>query len=240
MIPLRDLNPARRIPVVTVVLIVANVLVFLYAQSLDYAGFNRLIRAAGLIPYQVTHDPDPAVARDLVTSLFLHGGWLHLLSNMLYLWIFGNNIEDVLGPVRYIVFYFLCGVLASLAQVISDPNAAVPTIGASGAIAGILGAYIVLFPSSRVLTLVIFFYFIRFIEVRAIVVLGLWFLLQFFYSLSAAEIPGSGGVAYFAHIGGFVAGAVLIILFRAGRRRGPPRHPRRHNVFQDEFPDIWE
>ena len=142
MIPLRVRNPTRRIPIATVLLIVANVLVFLYQQNLDLRSANQLIRTAGLIPYQVAHDPNAAVARDLFTSMFLHGGWLHLLSNMLYLWIFGTNVEDVLGPLRFVLFYLLCGALAGLAQVVANPTATIPTIGASGAIAGVLGAYV--------------------------------------------------------------------------------------------------
>ena len=243
MIPLRDINPTRSIPFVTIALIVTNVLVFLYEQSLDRRAFVDLIATAGLIPHQVTNDVGPAVARDLLTSMFLHSGWLHLLSNMWYLWLFGNNIEDVLGSFRFSVFYILCGILAALSQVAVNPDVLVPIIGASGAIAGVLGAYLVLFPGARVQSLVFFFYFIRFIEIPAIVVLGFWFLLQFAYGLAAFSDPATGGVAYFAHIGGFVAGAGLIYLFKATGRPGPPpprRLPRRHNVFEDEYPDLWD
>ena len=242
MIPLRDLNPTRRFPVITLVLIAANALIFLYEMSLSDRALYQLITSAGVVPYQVTHQLGPAVARDLITSMFLHGGWMHLLSNMLYLWIFGNNIEDVLGPVRYTVFYLLCGILASLAQVLTSPNANSPTIGASGAIAGVLGAYIVLFPRARVLSLVFVFYFIRFVEVPAIIVLGLWIVLQLFNGVAALNMSSMGGVAYFAHIGGFVAGLILIFLFRAGRRTTHPRQrwSRRRNPFRDEYPDLWE
>ena len=242
MIPLRDINPTRRFPYLTVGLIAVNVLVFVYELSLDDRALDQLITTAGVIPFEVTHRLGPSVARDLITSMFLHGGWLHLLSNMLYLWIFGNNIEDVLGPFRFTLFYLLCGILAALAQVVSDPNAGIPTVGASGAIAGVLGAYLVLFPNARVQSLVFFFYFIRFVEIPAIIVLGFWFILQFFNGLAALNMPLSGGVAYFAHIGGFVAGAVLVYLFRLGSRPGPPRRQRRgqRTIFEDEFPDLWQ
>jgi membrane associated rhomboid family serine protease len=242
MIPLRDINPTHSVPYVNVALIVTNVVVFVYEQSLDTRAFNHLIATAGLIPHQVAHDVGPAVVRDLITSMFLHGGWLHLLSNMWYLWLFGNNIEDALGPFRYSVFYLLCGILAALAQVAISPTALIPIVGASGAIAGVLGAYLVLFPGARVQSIVFFFYFIRFIEIPAIIVLGFWFLLQFAYGLAANSGPASGGVAYFAHVGGFVAGAALIFPFKATRPPGPPRRrlPRRGNVFHDEFPDLWE
>jgi len=242
MIPLRDLNPTRRFSVITVVLIAANVLIFLYEMSLTDRALYQLITSAGVIPYQVTHQLGPAVARDMITSMFLHGGWMHLLSNMLYLWIFGNNIEDVLGPVRYTIFYLLCGILASLTQVLASPNADTPTIGASGAIAGVLGAYIVLFPRARVLSLVFVLYFIRFVEIPAIIVLGLWIVLQLFNGVAALNMPSMGGVAYFAHVGGFVAGLILIFLFRIGQRPTPPRRlkSRRRNLFRDEYPDLWE
>ena len=242
MIPLRDINPTRRFPYLTITLVAVNILAFVYELSLDDRGLDQLITSAGVIPYEVTHRLSPAVARDLITSMFLHGGWMHLLSNMLYLWIFGNNIEDYLGPIRFILFYLLCGILAGLTQAIANPNASAPMVGASGAIAGVLGAYLVLFPSARVQSLILFFYFIRLIEVPAMIVLGFWFILQFFNGLAALNAPLSGGVAYFAHIGGFVTGVLLIFLFRARRRTGPPRRPRsrQRSPFEDEFPDLWQ
>lgn len=242
MFPIRDINPTRRLPIITIVLIAANVLIFLYENTLSERALSDLIMSAGVIPFQVTQDLGPGVARDMITSMFLHGGWFHLIGNMLYLWIFGNNIEDTLGPIRFTVFYLLCGVLATLAQVASGPNARVPTIGASGAIAGVLGAYLVLFPQARVLSVVFVFYFIRFVEIPAIIVLGFWFVLQFFNGLAALSMPTMGGIAYFAHIGGFVAGVVLIFIFRIGTHPGPPRRKsvRQRNLFRDEFPDLWE
>lgn len=241
MIPLRDINPTRRFPIVTITLIAANALIFIYELNLSDRALNELVLSAGVIPYQVTHSFGLPVARDLITSMFLHGGWMHLLSNMLYLWIFGNNIEDVLGPFRFTFFYLLCGILASLAQVMVNTNSYIPTIGASGAIAGVLGAYLLLFPNARVQSLVFVFYFIRFVEIPAVIVLGFWFILQFFNGLASLSVPGMGGVAYFAHIGGFVAGMTLIYFLRIGQRPDPPRQrPRRRSVFQDEFPDLWE
>jgi membrane associated rhomboid family serine protease len=261
MIPIRDLNPTRRVPVLTILFITVNVVVFLFELTLSDQARNQVSCSAGLIPCQLTgtcpeisarllrlypcleySSSGPPVALDLFTAMFLHGGWLHLLGNMLYLWIFGNNIEDVLGPVRFFIFYMLCGILASLAQVVADPTGLIPTIGASGAIAGVLGAYLVLFPRARVQSLIFVFYFIRFVEIPAVIVLGFWFVLQFFNGLASLGIQGMGGVAYFAHIGGFVAGAGLIYLFRIGQGPDPPqrRLRRRRNIFQDEFPDLWE
>lgn len=241
MIPLRDINPTRRFPIITVLLIAANTAIFLYESSLNPRALNQLILSAGMIPYQVAHRFGPDAAFDILTAMFLHGGWMHLLSNMLYLWIFGNNVEDRMGPVRFTLFYLLCGVLASLAQVLASPNSSIPTIGASGAIAGVLGAYLVLYPNARVLSLVFMFYFIRLVEVPAIIVLGLWFVLQFFNGLATLGVPGMGGVAYFAHIGGFVSGLVLVHLFLVGQPPGPPRQRiTRRGAFYDEFPDLWE
>jgi membrane associated rhomboid family serine protease len=240
MIPLRDINPTRRFPFMTVAIIAINALVFVYESSLGDRALYQLVTQAGIIPYQVTQQFGPAVARDFLTSMFLHGGWMHLLSNMLYLWIFGNNIEDQLGPVRFVVFYLVCGVFAALAQVVTGPLSLTPTIGASGAIAGVLGAYLLLFPRARVQSLIFVFYFIRFVEIPAIIVLGFWFILQFFNGLASLGVTTGGGVAYFAHIGGFLAGVVLIYLFRLGRRPSRPRRRVGQNPFQDEYPDLWD
>ena len=261
MIPLRDLNPTRRSPILTITLITINIIVFLFELNLSEPARVEFSCSAGLIPCQLTgtcpetsarllrlypcleySQSGPPAALDLITAMFLHGGWMHLLGNMLYLWIFGNNIEDTLGPIRFILFYLLCGIVASLAQVLIDSDGLVPTIGASGAIAGVLGAYIVLFPRARVQSLVLFFYFIRFVEIPAVIVLGFWFILQFFNGLASLGMPSMGGVAYFAHIGGFVAGVALIYLFRVGQSRGPPhrRLTRRRSIFEDEYPDLWK
>lgn len=222
MIPIKDDNPTERFPLITVLIIAANVVAFFYQISLGSYGQYFVFRA-GLVPYELTHfrDLDPPnvvpLPFTLLSSLFLHGGVAHLVGNMLYLWIFGNNVEDSMGRKRFVFFYLLCGVLASLTQIVMSPSSRVPVIGASGAIAGILGGYIVLFPRARVLTLVPIFFFIQIIKLPAVFVLGVWFLFQL---LSAG---GGGGVAWFAHIGGFLMGAFLIRFF-AGRRKGRVRY----------------
>jgi rhomboid family protein len=223
LIPLRDDNPTRSRPVVTILLIVLCALVFLWQLSLSPNGQQQAAYLFGMIPAVLFGNAElegqwiPAGAT-LVTSMFLHGGWLHLLGNMLYLWIFGDNIEDRLGRVRFVLFYLLCGVVAALGQGIADPRSEVPMIGASGAISGVLGAYIVLYPKAKVLVLVPLVVYITTLRVPAIVVLGLWFAGQLLSSLVAA--PGSGGgVAFAAHVGGFVAGLMTIRLFVRDRRR---------------------
>ena len=222
LIPLKDENPLRWIgfPYVTVALIAACVLAFLWELSLGPAQ-DRIIYALGAIPAVVTGERvlPPGLALvpaelTLVTSMFLHGGWLHLGGNMLFLWIFGDNVEDAMGHVRFLVFYLICGVAAALAHVYFNPGSEIPTVGASGAISGVLGAYVVLHPRVQVLTLFLRF----FITLPAFVVLGLWFGLQGLSALmdTAGE---AGGVAWWAHIGGFVVGAILVIPFR---RRAVP------------------
>jgi membrane associated rhomboid family serine protease len=213
-IPLRDENPTRRFPAVTVLLVAANTAVFALGV-LSPGGVQGSVLKFGAVPYDITHMLSQAPSGPvlplltLLTSMFVHAGLLHLLGNMLYLWIFGNNIEDVLGPFRFILFYFACGLAAELTQVAADPRSRLPMVGASGAIAGVLGAYWVLFPRARVETLV----FVFIVPVPAGVVLGVWFLTQL---LSAGM---GGGVAWFAHIGGFLAGIGLIL--PALRRRSP-------------------
>lgn len=222
MLPIRDANPASRFPVVTVGLIVVNLLFFFYQQFLILAGtYEQAIFQLALIPYEVTNAFSAAVAVDLVRSMFLHGGWLHLLGNMLYLWLFGDNVEDVMGPLRFIIFYLVAGLVASFAQIVIHPNSQIPIVGASGAIAGVLGAYVVRFPRARVLTVIFLGYFIRLTEIRAFWVLGFWFVLQLFSGVLSFGVQTGGGVAYFAHIGGFVAGVVLVWLFA-------PRKMERH------------
>jgi membrane associated rhomboid family serine protease len=184
---------------------------------------NYLITQYALIPAELLRGEDlpPTVPIPLwltiLTSMFLHGGLMHLLGNMLYLWIFGDNVEDAMGPIRFLAFYLLCGVAAALAQIAIDPGSAVPLIGASGAIAGVLAAYFMLFPYARVLTLIPIFFFLRLIPVPAVLLLGFWFLLQVISG--AGSLGAGGGVAWFAHIGGFVAGALLVFPLR---RRGVP------------------
>lgn len=215
MIPLRDANPTQSTAVVTIALVVINVLVFLVELALQAQGqLNQFIMTWGIIPAELTSNP-LAEAPTLFSAMFLHGGWAHLLGNMLYLWIFGDNIEDRLGSGRFLVFYLLAGLVATGVQVAINPGSQVPNIGASGAIAGVLGGYLILFPGARILTL-----FIRVTtEVPAVIVLGFWFVLQLFYgvaSLSTMDLQ-VGGVAFFAHVGGFVAGMVLIKPFQLGR-----------------------
>jgi membrane associated rhomboid family serine protease len=184
---------------------------------------NYLITQYAVIPAELLRGEDlpPAVPVPLwltvLTSMFLHGGLLHLLGNMLYLWIFGDNVEDAMGPIRFLIFYIVCGAAAALAQIAVDPGSAIPFIGASGAIAGVLAAYFMLFPYARVLTLVPIFFFLRLIPIPAVFLLGFWFLLQVING--AGSLGSGGGVAWFAHIGGFVAGAILVFVFR---RRGVP------------------
>lgn len=216
MLPIRDANPAGRFPIVTIGLIVVNVLFFFYELAF---AVDPVVSQMGLIPYQVTHSLGGPVVADLFSSMFLHGGWLHLLGNMLYLWIFGDNVEDIMGPVRFLIFYLLAGVAAALAQVAIGPNSEIPLVGASGAISGVLGAYLVRFPHARVLTLITMGYWIRLREVRAIWVLGFWFVYQFLLGALSLGAQTGGGVAYFAHIGGFVAGVALVWVFAPGRSR---------------------
>jgi len=220
MIPLRDNNPRRTVPVVTYTLIGANVLAFLWQLSLG-ANLERALFSIAFIPARFWLPGNWVFdALTVVSSMFLHGSLMHIGSNMLYLFIFGDNIEDRLGKPRYILFYFACGFLATYAHAIFSPGSRIPAIGASGAIAGVLGAYLILFPHARVMTLLPIFVFITIRELPAILILGLWFVLQLFSgvgSLGVRDAQDMGGVAYFAHIGGFVAGMVLILLL-GGRR----------------------
>ena len=213
MFPISDVIPSRRTPVVTIGLIVLNTLAFLYELSLSDVELDRLVRAAGTVPADFS-------ALDAVTSLFLHGGWLHFLGNMLYLWIFGDNVEDSFGHVRFLLFYVFCGAAAAIAQVVIHPDSTVPMVGASGAIAGVMGAYFVLFPQSRVLAGVFIIFFIDVVEIPAIFFLGIWFLMQLFSGVGSLVDAADGGIAFFAHVGGFAVGAVggLVARLRANVR----------------------
>ena len=217
VIPLKDSNPTERFPIITVVIITLNIIVFLYQTTLDDDAVEFFIGAFSLVPARLFHAgtvlPGPVpVGITIVTSQFLHGGLFHLIGNMLYLWIFGNNVEDAMGRIRFIIFYLLCGALASMAHALTNHQSNLPMIGASGAISGILGAYVLLYPKARVLTLFTLGFFVRLIEVPAMVVLGFWFVFQFLNALVAQGT--GGGVAWFAHIGGFLAGLALIIVFK--------------------------
>jgi membrane associated rhomboid family serine protease len=221
MIPLRDNIPSIRAPIVTVGLIIVNVLVYLNQLSLPPRAAARFVYLYGLIPIEissgdllVTH-PVPLYAT-LLTSMFVHGGLFHIAGNMLYLWIFGDNVEDTLGHLKFLIFYLLSGLAAAGAQILSDPHSKIPMIGASGAISGVLGAYLFLFPHARVLTLLALGWFIRLVEIPALVVLGFWIVFQVLNGLLTLGVQ-VGGVAWFAHIGGFVAGRVMVIPFSPRR-----------------------
>jgi membrane associated rhomboid family serine protease len=215
MIPLRDVIPSRTTPYVTITIIVLNAVVFLYEFSLGEAA-NDFILYYGLIPAEFS-----GVA--MFTSMFVHGGILHVGGNMLYLWIFGDNVEDRMGHGRFVVFYLLCGSAAALAQTAITPNSLVPMVGASGAIAGVMGAYFVLYPRSRIVTLVPIFFFIQILEVPALFFLGIWFLMQFLSGVgSVATATGGepgGGIAFWAHVAGFAAGIGTVLVFRKPDRQ---------------------
>jgi len=231
MFPIRDENPTLKPPLATYVIIGLNVFVWAYIQG--FGGTEALAQSLcqyALIPgdllntavsgtqfpvgggwvCQITGD---GKATSLLSSMFMHGGWFHLLGNMLFLWVFGDNVEDVMGPLRFIVFYVLCGLAAAFAQIITDPSSVVPMVGASGAIGGVMGAYAILFPRARVHLLIILFVYVTTISVPAIFMLGYWFLLQLLAGIGTLGTRG-GGVAFWAHIGGFIAGISLIFSFK--------------------------
>lgn len=214
MIPLRDTIPSRRFPLVNTAIIILNVLVFLFESAMPPKQQELFIRTWGLIPTRFWAGFTIAGWLPLFTSMFLHGGWWHLISNMLALYIFGDNVEDRLGSFRYALFYLFSGLAAGAAHLVAYSGSPLPTVGASGAIAGVLGAYLVLYPYSRVITLVPFFYFIRIVELPALLYLGFWFISQLFngiFALAAAQVfQTAGGVAWWAHIGGFVFGLLVI------------------------------
>jgi membrane associated rhomboid family serine protease len=225
MIPLRDQNPSRSTPVVTRGLIVLNAAMFLYELSLG-SGLRDFMFSWGLVParlpaaFDLGGEPLAWTGLTLVSSLFLHGGWLHLVGNMWYLWIFGDNVEDQFGPVAFLLFYLAAGVAASLIHAFANLGSRVPTLGASGAIAGVLGAYAVMFPRARVHTLVPFFPFFQVIPLPAVLMLGVWFLFQFVAgAISVGQGGAGGGVAWWAHIGGFVFGVVVTKITYPFRRR---------------------
>ena len=247
MLPLKYFNPTRRLAVLTIALIAINALVFLYqwqkADDASLGGRTAFACEFGVVPNHLIHGEDPLAAGPssgaaqvtcqginqenpawitVLTSMFLHGGWLHLLGNMLFLWIFGNNVEDRLGRLRFIPFYLICGTVAALTQALGDSNSDIPLIGASGAISGILGAYLLLYPRAMVLTLILPIFLV---PIPAWLMLGIYFLLQFVY-LGGEATVGGGGVAYLAHIGGFVAGIALIKPFLYGRPEPPEPPPR--------------
>jgi membrane associated rhomboid family serine protease len=232
-LPLYDDNPTLRTPFVTIAVIVLNVLVFLWELGLDPRAEIAMSYAFGLVPAVLFGGaelpPELAVVppwTTIFTSMFLHGGFMHLVGNMLFLWIFGDNVEDTLGHVRFLVFYLLCGIAAALAQGLSNPGSEIPMIGASGAIGGVLGAYLVLHPHANVRVFVWILIFVRLINVPASILIGIWFVSQV---LSGVATAGSqtGGVAFWAHVGGFIAGVVLILIMRPrGTQLLQPGHTR--------------
>jgi membrane associated rhomboid family serine protease len=231
IIPLYDDNPTVRTPVLTIALIAACILVFLWQLSQGPRGEVAVSYALGLVPAVLFGKAElppelvmvPAWAT-VLTSMFLHGGFLHIAGNMLFLWIFGNNVEDTLGRGRFILFYLLCGTAAALAQALSDPGSEIPMVGASGAIAGVLAGYLVLHPRANVRVLFWFFIFVRLINVPAMVLIGGWFLMQVLGGLATPASP-TGGIAFWAHVGGFAAGIGLIMLMRPrGTRLLQPAH----------------
>ncbi len=227
MIPLRDDNPTRTPPVVTRLLVAANVLVFVYEVLLG-PGLRDFVFQWGFVPLKLTlarygEFPLVAAALPALTSMFLHGGASHLIGNMWYLWLFGDNVEDVLGHGRFLLFYLGCGIVATAFHYLSGPTAQVPTVGASGAIAAVLGAYIVAFPRTRVYTLIPLFPFFPVVALPAFLVLGLWFVLQFILGLgSLGAASGAGGIAFWAHVGGFAAGLLTMRTALALRPRAVP------------------
>ncbi len=218
MIPLRDIAPIRSRPLVTYLLIAANTLVFLYQASLPHAAGEAFAYRYGMVPYFLAQDPRLASLGTPFTSMFMHGSWFHLISNMWFLHIFGDNVEDALGRGRFLLFYLLCGLLAAGAQLWVDPSSRVPMIGASGAIAGVLGAYFRILPNARVVTLIPIFFFFIVRELPAVFFIVIWFLLQLVSGIgSLGYAQQSGGVAFFAHIGGFLGGLWLVGVFGARR-----------------------
>jgi membrane associated rhomboid family serine protease len=234
MLPLQDLNPTRRVPILTWGLIGINVLVFLWEMSLPPEELQRAFYEIAVVPANLSAAPFSLESiLDLFRSMFLHGGYDHILGNMLYLYLFGDNIEDRFGWLIYLVVYFVSGILASVAQVLIDPSSPIPMVGASGAIAGVLGSYLILYPGVRVRGIIPLGSFSRMSELPAFAVLGMWFVFQVidgFGSLSAASQYG-GGVAFFAHIGGFIAGLVMTVIFMVMVPQ-PPAEERRNMLYE--------
>lgn len=217
MIPLKDENPTHRVPFVNYALITLNIVIFIWQISLGTENQTEFYKLA-LIPQDVTSAFDLGDLRSLVTSMFMHAGLAHLLGNMLYLWIFGDNVEDVLGHFRYLMFYLAGGFVASFTHILLYPSSQIPTVGASGAIAATLGAYLLLFPHRRVVTIIPLGFFIQIARIPALLVLGMWFLFQLFEGMLALGMTQLGGVAFWAHIGGFVFGMLFGPLLRSHKR----------------------
>jgi membrane associated rhomboid family serine protease len=239
MFPIQDSVPSRSVPVVTRALILINVVVFFFELSLSRESIIQLFYLFGVVPARFT-DPEWAASigfpigsyLSLLTHQFLHGGWLHIVANMWTLWIFGDNVEDRMGPLRFIIFYLVCGVLAALTQVLVTPDATIPSVGASGAIAGVLGAYLLFFPTARLIVLIPILFFPFFFELPAVIFLVFWFFIQLFSGTAMLASPQQvGGIAFWAHIGGFIAGMLLCIFF--------VRRPVRRRLQPDEYGLEW-
>lgn len=225
MIPIRDEIKTKRIPFVNYTLIAINIIVFLI-MVLNPAKIDSIVMGNALIPTDVTQGFKISVLKNFITAMFMHAGWMHLISNMLYLWIFGDNIEDRLGHVGYLLFYLAAGIFASGLHIFFNPTSNIPSLGASGAIAGVLGAYLIFYPQSKVYTFIPFGYFMRLRPLPAIVVLGLWFVMQIFSGVGSMMAQGQGGgVAYWAHIGGFVFGLLIGFLFNKRIKEPVPAPP---------------
>jgi len=239
MFPIQDSVPSRSVPVVTRALILINVVVFFFELSLSRESIIQLFYLFGVVPARFT-DPEWAASIgfpigsywSLLTHQFLHGGWLHIVANMWTLWIFGDNVEDRMGPLRFIIFYLVCGVLAALTQVLVTPDATIPSVGASGAIAGVLGAYLLFFPTARLIVLIPILFFPFFFELPAVIFLVFWFFIQLFSGTAILASPQQvGGIAFWAHIGGFIAGMLLCRFF--------VRRPVRRRLQPDEYGLEW-
>lgn len=221
MIPFKDDNPVTIFPFVTIGLISLNTLIFIF-QAFHPVGTGEIVFAYGAVPNYLLTFKDVQPIHPILTvftSMFMHGGLFHIGGNMLYLWIFGNNIEDKLGHIRFIIFYLLSGVVAAYSHAITEPSSVIPMVGASGAVSGILGAYLLLFPRARIHTLIFLGFFIQVIRLPALVVLGFWFVIQFINSILSRGLAEQGGVAWFAHIGGFLFGLFTIKVFLKTKRR---------------------
>ena len=225
MIPLKDMTPRRSFPIVTILLIAANIAVFVYQLSLPPKDMEALINTYALIPWNMhlalegRHFTIFQAFLPLVTCMFLHGGFLHIIGNMLFLWIFGGNVEDRLGSFTYLIFYFICGIGSGLSQAIFSWGSHVPSLGASGAISGVLGAYLIFFPASRILTLVPLFIIFFLARIPAWIFIGLWFVVQFLSGISPTASAKGGGVAWWAHIGGFLLGVIFALILRPSQKR---------------------
>jgi len=217
MLPLYDDQPTSRVPAVTVLLIIINAIVFVGWQL--RIGLQESVVIGAMVPSEFTQSPSPADVKNMISSMFMHGGWAHLIGNMWFLWIFGNNIEDACGHVRFLLSYLLCGFVADFAHIAAAPNSMVPMIGASGAVSGVLGAYLILHPKAKVTAFVPLGIVARVMQVPAFLFLVLWIGLQVFSQVASIGLPEGGGVAYLAHIGGFVAGLALIFLFRKRQKQ---------------------